>query len=257
MTETTGPDILTVNVKELLKFFDEKPDWSIGHATGIVAVTGEDLSAACFQHYAAKSRRERITVVPKVDKSGKETGPHPVTTGNAKGPRLDRWMEVTPQQEREFLYQAEIKSWSAHAIGGEKIAVSATPQEFADHKRKRWERHWDSECQTLKHPHTAKVLVPMKKPCGYDGWPVKPLLIFWQPLGPKEIAEDHLFSLPVNYYCKSDRPASWPHTKKFGELWVFSVSSYLRSLAEDQIQLQMPNATQRLQMLNNLFLTGL
>ena len=254
--DVPSTDTLTVNRVELLKFFDEKPDWSIGHATAIVAVTGEDLSAACFQHYAAKLRGERVTVVPKLDKSGKVTGPHPVTTGNTKGPRLDRWMEVSPQKRRKFLYQTEIKSWSAHAIGGEKIDVSATPQELADYKRKRWERYWDSEHKTLNHPHIAKVLVTMQKPCGYDRYPVKPLLIFWQALGPNQGEDDHLFSIPANYYRKDDRPTSWPRTGKFGELWVFSVSSYLRSLAEDQIQLPMPNAAHRLQILNNLFLTG-
>ena len=42
----TSTDKLTVNVKELLKFFDEKHDAEKGDATGIVAVIGEDLNAA-------------------------------------------------------------------------------------------------------------------------------------------------------------------------------------------------------------------
>ena len=244
MTETTALDKLTVNVKELLKFFDEKHGASKGDATGIVAVTGEDLNAACFQHYS-ESRGDQVTIL-----SGS------VTTGKQKGPWLDRWLLVKPHKGRRFLYQTEIKNWSAFAIGGQTLAVNATAQDVADYKQRRWERHWDIERQSLKGPSTAKVLVPMNRPSAYKKTPVKPLLIFWEALGPKEIANDHLFTIPVTYYSKDDRPASWPPNGKFEDLWVFSVSSYLRSLAEDHIQLPMPNAAQRLQILNNLFLTG-
>ena len=44
-------DLVTVNVPELLRFFDEKPDWSERHATAVVGVAGEDLNVACFCHY--------------------------------------------------------------------------------------------------------------------------------------------------------------------------------------------------------------
>ena len=42
---------LTVDIEGLLHFFDEKPDWAVGHATGVVGVVGEDLNTACLQHY--------------------------------------------------------------------------------------------------------------------------------------------------------------------------------------------------------------
>ena len=237
----SSPDKLTLNVKELLKFFDEKHDAEKGDATGIVAVTGEDLNAACFQHYVESNNGQAVVL------------PVTVGTGERRGPRLDRWIEVQWSGEQKFLYQTEIKNWSAHAIGGETLAVHASTQDVADHKQRRWERHWDSEHQTLKGPGTAKVLVPMKKPDGYRGFSVKPLLIFWEALGPKEEADDHLFSIPVKYYFKGDRPASWPPTGKFNDLSVFSVSSYLRSLKEPTIELPMPNAARRIQTLNRLF----
>ena len=250
--DSATTETLKVDRIQLLKFFDEKYGASKGDATGIVAVTGEDLSAACFRHYA-ESSGDRITIVPELDKTGKEIGPHPVTTGNTKGPRLDRWLEVKPHEGRRFLYQTEIKNWSAAAIGGENLSVEASPQEVADYKQRRWERHWDFERQTLKGATTAQVLVPMRKPSDYPRSSVKPLLIFWEALGPKERSDEHLFSLPVNYYSKDDRPASWPRTGKFNELWVFSVSSYLRSLKEPTIHLPMPNAARRIQTLNRLF----
>ncbi len=241
MMDAPLTDTLTVNREELLKFFDEKHDAEKGDATGIVAVTGEDLNAACFQHYV-ESKDGRATVLE--DR---------VTPGGRTGPWLDRWIEVQWGGEPKFLYQTEIKNWSAAAIGGQKLAVKALPQDVADYKQQRWERHWDSEHRTLKGPGTAKVLVPMKRPDRYRSLPVKPLLIFWEALGPKEGEDKHLFSLPVNYYSKDDRPTSWPHAGKFQELWVFSVSSYLRSLKEPNIQLLMPNAARRIQTLIRVF----
>ena len=80
---------VTANVECLLRFFDEKPDWSEKHATGIVGIVGEDLNAACFQHYL-KSKGARADVLRYPGSSR----PLPVTTGNRKGLRLDRWIEV-------------------------------------------------------------------------------------------------------------------------------------------------------------------
>ena len=44
-------DLLTADIEGLLHFFDEKPVWSVGHATGVVGVVGEDLNTACLQRY--------------------------------------------------------------------------------------------------------------------------------------------------------------------------------------------------------------
>ena len=43
--------LIRVDIRALLSFFDEKPDWAQGHATSVVAVVGEDLNEACFLHY--------------------------------------------------------------------------------------------------------------------------------------------------------------------------------------------------------------
>ena len=241
MPDSAATELLNVDVVELLKFFDEKHGASKGDATGIVAVTGEDLNAACFQHYV-ESKKGQAAVLPDT-----------VGTGRRRGPRLDRWIEVQWGDEQQFLYQTEIKNWSAAAIGGEKLAVKATAPEVADYKQRRWERHWDMERKTLKGNGTAKVLVPMKKPDRYKSFDAKPLLILWEALGPKEKADDHLFSIPVTY--PSTRPESWPASTQFDRLWVFSVSSYLRGIKENEpkIHLPMPHAARRIQTLNRLF----
>lgn len=241
MSNSAATESLTLDVVELLKFFDEKHGASKGDATGIVAVIGEDLNAACFQHYV-ESQKGRAVVLSDT-----------VGTGGRRGPRLDRWIEVQWVDEQKFLYQTEIKNWSAAAIGGENLPVNATAQDVADYKQRRWDRHWDMERKTLKGNGTAKVLVPMKKPDRYNGFDAKPLLIFWEALGPKEKADDHLFSAPVTY--PYERPESWPDSTQFERLWVFSVSSYLRHLKEKcpKIHLPMPNAARRKQTLNRLF----
>ena len=42
--------LLLINIQETLRFFDEKPAWASGNATAIVAMLGEDFSAASLQH---------------------------------------------------------------------------------------------------------------------------------------------------------------------------------------------------------------
>ena len=87
MNEPCGSGLLTADIEGLLHFFDEKPGWSVGHATGVVSVVGEDLNTACFQHYL--SGISGHAVVLRDPGTGR---PLPVTTGRTKGPRLDRWM---------------------------------------------------------------------------------------------------------------------------------------------------------------------
>ena len=252
MLNASSTDTLTVNVKELLKFFDEKHDAKKGDATGIVAVVGEDLNTAIFQHYAA-ARGDHFEVVQKRDKSGNPTGPHPVTPGGKYGPWLDRWLAVKPHQGRRFLYQTEIKGWSANAFGGTTLSVDANGSKVADYKQKQWETRWDSKHQTLNLAATAKVLVPMKPPADFANLPIRPLIMFWEAIGPKGTTDDHLFSVEVTYNFSFNPPDTWIIDKKFEKLWVFSVSSYLRSLKELAIHLPMPDAARRIQTLNRLF----
>ena len=229
---------LTVDRLALLEFLDVKSDYSRGHATGVVSVVGEDLNAACFQRYA-ESKGAKVEVLP-----------NPVTTGRKRGPRLDRWIKADWPDGSKILYQTEIKNWSAHAIGGKDLPVDATPLAVAEYKQKCWARHWNSKSGTLRGNLGAKVLVPMKRPDGLAARTVCPLLIFWEALGYKK-AGHHLFSV------KARRP-QYPQFDKFTEpteLWVFSVSSYLRSLTDDKIDLPMPNAARRMRALTGMFAT--
>ena len=238
--DSTDTGTLTVDWLALLEFLDVKSDYSRGHATGVVSVVGEDLNAACFRHYA-KSKCAKVEVLL-----------NPVTTGKKRGPRLDRWIKADWPDGSKILYQTEIKNWSAHAIGGKNLPVDAKPQAVAEYKQKCWHRHWNPKSNTLKGDSCAKVLVPMQRPDGLEARTIRPLLIFWEALGPKD-ADDHLFSVTT-------RRPHYPDFPKFPEpteLWVFSVSSYLRSLKDKkpQISLPMPHAARRIQALNRMFPT--
>ena len=182
---------------------------------------------------------------------------------------MDRWIEVYWRDGSITVFQTEIKNWSAHAIGGKPLSVCATSEEVTDYKEKRWEGpsgHWYTPNHTLREAYTAKVLVRMKPPKGVDEKSIRPLLIFWEAIGPRAQADNHLFSIsdPTLEFPFS-LPDTWPNPSEsaemwgFPELWVFSVSSYLRSIRaadKDSIKLDMPDAVARLLILNSLFSTG-
>lgn len=236
--DAAAAERLTVDRLALLKFFDEKHEGEKGDATGLVMMAGEDLNAACFEHYA-KSKGATVEMLPG-----------PVGVGGPIGPKLDRWIKVDWPNGDKILYQTEIKNWSAFAIGGKTLRADATPQEIADHKQSAWKGRYNSKTRSLTQNETAKVLVPMRRPANLDEWKTRPLLIFWEPLGHKK-AGHHLFSV------KARRSESqYPNFSEFSgltELWVFSVSSYLRSLKKSQICLPMPNAARRLRTMNRMF----
>lgn len=232
---------MTINVEVLLRFFDEKPSWSEKHATSIASIVGEDLGAACFiQHLESKGDKAAVLTLPGTDR------PRPVTTGMRKGPRLDRWIQVDWQNGLSTVFQTEIKSWSAHAKGGKRLALCADQDEVTQYKQARWDWHWDGH--TLREPSAAKVLSRMKPPVGVCNESVLPLLIFWEPIGPRDQSGSPLFRIPI--------PGMPDGFKDFPELWVFSVSSYLRSISHTRIELNMPSAAHRLRLLTQLFSTG-
>ena len=83
---------------------------------------------------------------------------------------------------------------------------------------------------------------------------VSPLIIFWEALGPRDNSDDHLFRVEVSPRFQFEIPDTWPiDHSDFADLWVFSVSSYLRSLDIDTIDLHMPIAAKRLSILSQLF----
>lgn len=201
------------------------------------------MNTACLQHYF-QTQGTAVTVYPDS-----------VTTGRTIGPRLDRWIGVDGVLGENVLFQTEIKNWSAHAISGRKLRSDAPSHEVQEYKRTRWEGRWDEQRRTLNHPNMAKVLIPMNLPnhMNMRERTVKPLLVFWEPIGPYD---SHLFKVDVSYDFPFRLPGNWPDVgafPKFHALWVFSVSSYLRSLPPgSKIDLRMPAVVDRHDILGRL-----
>ncbi len=238
MDDSDAGETVVVPRVELLRFFDEKPEESLTHAGSIVTVVGEDLNTSCFIHYLNGVGAQGTVINQSV------------TTGNRIGPRLDRWISVRWPDTSRTVFQTEIKSWSAHAFGGEVLEVEAGASAVAEYRQRRWDGRWDAGNRLLRNGGpTLKVLVRMKPPPGVDAGDVHPLLIFWEAIGPR--GSDHLFKVPDP---RHEFPkASWPTSPEFPELWVFSVSSYLRSIDAETLTLRMPSAAHRLRFLRNLF----
>ena len=124
MSNDLEQSTIVVDVKETLRFFDEKPESGCKQATSIVAVIGEDLAAGCFQkHLESKG----ATVCVQYRREGDCFFPEPVTTGGQKGSkRLDRWIVVDCPDDGQTVFQTEIKNSSAWAIKGEPIKLNAS-----------------------------------------------------------------------------------------------------------------------------------
>jgi len=236
MVATNGVDLdarLTVSVAGLLRFFDERPKESRGHATAIVAVCGEDLGCGLLKH-CLETRGAKATVLPG-----------PVTPGGKRGPRLDRWVRVTngpSPLEPDVLFQVEVKNWSAHAIGGERLPLDASPEAIAKYKRSRWAKEWD-DGTGIKAKSLRKLLEPMRPPPALAHLPIEPLACMWVCLHPEGKSEC-LFSVKL--------PQGQRDKFSFNRVWFFSMSAYLRSVACEDVVIEMPDTAKRLQWLSKL-----
>ena len=221
---------MKIDIRETLQFFDEKPPDSHHHATAIAGILGEDLGVALFRHYIeVTARAGYVKIYAKTP-----------TTGHRKGPRLDKWIEVHWDNKPAELFQTEIKSWSAHAIGGKRLPVSASADYMSKHKIDRWDAVWDREKCLPRLDQVSKVLCPMARPSDADPKVrIVPLLIFWNALHPTG-ATDYYFPVDV------------ARGKSFRKLWVFSQSAYLRQLPDACIDIEMLDAACRVQWLHRL-----
>ena len=116
-----------------------------------MAVLGEDLAAAALRHCLLSNVDTRVNVRSE-----------PVTTVKPRGPRLHRWIEADLADGRMVLFQTEIKSRSAHAIGERTLSLPAPADAVETYKQKHRAGLWDGESRTLGRPDVAKGLMHMK-----------------------------------------------------------------------------------------------
>ena len=213
--------LVRIDWREVVRFLDEMPKESVGHATGVVGVLGEDLGAAAFKHCVEANGSGEVRLHSETVKGvGK------------KGPWLDRWIEVDSWQGEDMLLQAEVKSSSAHATNGKILRIDIRPDELEKMKRFFWHQEWDDRAWSLKHPATGKVLVRMQPKSDFGQRKQLPLLIFWKAMAPdfggrirSLVPGGHLFTVDKPKYGVPGRvPTNWPEKQEnFEELWVFSV----------------------------------
>lgn len=220
------PDTLNLNLKALLDFYDDRVPESVGHASAINAVLGEDLAIGLVTDYFRRRGAEARLVS------------RTCTQGTQKGVRLDAWLEIT-STEGVFHYQTEIKNWSAHAIGGRVAPKDQSETEMQAYRINRWLNQFDPKLRTLKQAKAQKVLTPMKPE--ESDWVVRPFIIFWDSMHPAG-ENIPLFDVEIS---NSD----------FDRLWVFSMSSYVRNLMErgiSTVELEMTDSKIRISWVNRI-----
>lgn len=213
---------MQLNIREVLRFYDERNSVNSRHASAITGLIGEDVAIAVFCHYA---RSFGLPVTARNE---------PCTEGKKKGKWLDKWLFVESDSDR-WLYQVEVKNWSAHSIGGKHLAVDATLEQIRDAKQSRWVEQWDELDERFRKKEVDKVLSVMGPPL--SDCRVEPLVIFWFAIHPTG-ADEAFFEVNAR--------------GEFKRVFIFSISTYLRSLNSDTIRVDVPRVTERLSILKKL-----
>ena len=218
-----------LNLRELLNFFDCKVSDSIGHASAINGVIGEDLGVALLHKYFSDQKLNPIVL------------DEPCTQKTKKGKRLDKWI-VIEDKDSKIIYQVEIKNWNSHSLNSETVLDHADEQYMHDFRLRRWKKRFDSDRRKPRQTECQKVLLPMKVPTTYRDYKHRTLLCFWEALH-DEGKSDAMFEVSVN----SD------HFEN--KMTVFSMSNYVSELLKqsDVLEVELADAEARINWLNKLY----
>lgn len=219
-TQPTG-SLVRFNRVAMIKFYDELITGRGSDVAAITGLLGEDLLLGLFSHYWTN-----------VEGGKSELLPDSCTPGTVRGQRLDGWL-LCRKGKRQFLYQTEIKNWSAYSWGESPLAVTASKPEIAQYARESWDYYFTSA--GITHDRVAKVLRPMKKPERFKHLPQIPLCCFWM-----YISKRAGVAFNRHYFSGG------------GQVHVFSASAYLRNLTARHIELKMPRYSRRLGLLKSL-----
>ena len=210
--------MMKFNRVKLINFYESPKSWDgkiLGrgsHVTAITGLIGEDLVMALVRHYWKNIQKEESNI----------TG-YQCNQGARAGKRLDAWIE-----KGKFIYQVEVKNWSAHSLGGYDHSNECADHTLEEFAAKRWVHYFGKAGETPKlAPEIAKVAIDMNTTSKLER---KKLICFWA----------HIVNAEGNPYSEVNG------------IEVFSASAYLRSLEDDSIELELPRAESRLKLLNNL-----
>jgi len=212
------------NRRALLNFFNEGLTEANGHHTAVTGLLGEPLAVALILHYLKRNGDSARLVSMKV------------TTGHLKGHRLDAWID----NGQGTLYQTEIKMWAGNAFGGLRLKPDADETVLLQGGNRQWKRIWDAEKRDFLSPVVGKVLTPMRRPPGYEEAHVESLACFWWMVQPPG-GSPPWFTVETS-------------NLDFPEIHIFSLTAYLLSLPDDELNLDMPLLTQRMNLLDSLII---
>jgi hypothetical protein len=217
-----------LNLRELLNFFDCKVSSSIGHASAINGVIGEDLGVALLLKYFLDKKLNAIALDELCTQKTK------------KGKRLDKWIVVT-EADSKIIYQVEIKNWNAHSFNSETVLDHSNEKYMCEYRLRRWNKQFDSELKIPSQTECQKVLLPMQVPSLFREYEHRTLLCFWDALH-VEGKSDAMFEVSVN----SDH---------FENLTVFSMSNFVSELLKqsDVLEVELADAEARINWLNKLY----
>jgi hypothetical protein len=166
----------------------------------------------------------------------------PCNQGTQKGYRLDCWVLLTDKLSGDrWLYQVEIKNWSAHSIGGKRLSRAISDDEMAEYRRSRWRQQFDIDTNVPRWNETKKVLTRMKPLEDYLGTPIRPMLCFWEPMHPQG-SDESFFGVETKHDV-------------FDKIYVFSMSNHVRNLLKkgSHLTVECPNIEKRLNWLNQIY----
>ncbi len=219
--------MITLNIRQILQFFDEDKE-ATKHSNAVKTIIGEELMLALLLEYF-KQEGIYASII------------QPCTTGKKKGNRLDAWVKIQkPTSSNLCFYQVEVKSWSAHGIGGKSKFINPdwSESEYCDYKRKIWGNYWKNG--RFNADEINKVLTQMNPP--ESSAIVKPLACLWEMMHP-DGDKNPFFTVKT------------AQDSYFREVSIFSVSSFLRGLSsnESELKLDLPILSARLERLNKIF----
>jgi len=222
--------MITLNLPELINFYDRQVQGSQGHATSLNALLGEDMAIAAFRHYL--TNLQEPAVLEKIDRSCTKVG---------GGARLDAWLAVRWHCGKIEIFQTEIKNWSSHSFHGRRTPREETESTMTEHRINRWLNQYDADEKVLRDNTAKKVVLKMKQSPEMPTEKPSALIIFWDPMH-KDGSTEPLFRAPVK-------------SEGFTELAVFSISNHFRNLISQgihELQVELGDAEKRLAWIRKL-----
>lgn len=237
-----------LQLKDLIRFFDYKPDCSHRHSNSLVALFGEQLAFQMIKHYFVNVKKDEvIEMYPRC-------GP-----GTKKGRRLDGWVIVKSDEAKDkfICYQTEIKNVSSHSFRWEPLRINAinpTKKEI-ENLEKESKKRFDKFLPYPENEGIWKVLNKMKLPVEfeYSDTETRPLLCVWDAMHYQEKI-DPFFEYPFSEKFKENLIDK--NLKEFKDsCYIFSMSNYARELlgnGTEEIDIELEDVRERLDWIHRI-----